>query len=101
MIKIIKKCHERTRKSSQKFLATKRLVTNENNFLNVAKKSYTRKLRYTLSSLIFFTCGVIVIKPTKTVLISASLKLNSFTWTFKFFQDQLEIISSDSCKLYL
>ena len=39
MIKIIKKCHERTRKNSQKFLATKRLVTNENNYLGVAMQS--------------------------------------------------------------
>ena len=45
-----------------------------------------------LSSLIFFACGVIAIKPTKTILILASLKLNPFTWTFKFFRDQLEII---------
>ena len=39
MINIIKKCHERTRKSSQTFLATKLLVTNENNYLDVAMKS--------------------------------------------------------------
>ena len=39
MINLIKKCHERTRKSSQTFLATKLLVTNENNYLDVAMKS--------------------------------------------------------------
>ena len=85
MIKNIKKCHERTRKSSPTFLATKRPVTNENNSLDVAMKSYTHKLRYTLPSLIFFACGVIVIKPNKTILILASL--NPSTWNFKFFRD--------------
>ena len=39
MINLTKKCHERTRKSSQTFLATKLLVTNENNYLDVAMKS--------------------------------------------------------------
>ena len=39
MINVIKKCHERTRKSSQTFLATKLLVTNENNCLDNAMKS--------------------------------------------------------------
>ena len=63
------------------------LVTNENNSLDVASKSYTRKLRYTLSSLVCFACGAIVIKPTKTILVLALLKLNPFTWTFKFYRD--------------
>ena len=81
------KCHERTKKSSQTFLATKVIVTNENDSLDVPMKSYTRKLTYTLSSLIFFACGVIVIKQTKTILILASLKLNPFSLTFKFFRD--------------
>ena len=74
-----------------------------------------------LSSLTFFACSVIVIKPTETILILISLKPNHFIWTFKFFRDLLEIISSyvflhkierqahqdkntrlsDSCKLYL
>ena len=39
MINVIKKCHERTRKSSQTFLATKLLVKNENGYLDVAMKS--------------------------------------------------------------
>ena len=53
---------------------------NENNYLDVAMKSKSRKLTYTLSFLIFFACGVIFIKPTKTIFILASRKLNAFTW---------------------
>ena len=61
------------------------------------RKAKTRELKYTLSSLTFFACSVTVIKPTKTILTLASLKLNPFTWNFKFFRDLLEIISSLFC----
>ena len=78
MMNIIKKSHDRKRKSSQAFLAAKFLVTSEN--------SQFREIKKYLSSLIFFVCGVIFIKPTETILI-ASFKLNPFTWTFNFFRD--------------
>ena len=71
-----KKCHERTSKSSQTFLATKLLVTNENNYLMLQWKiQHANEDVIYDPPLIFFACGVIVVKPTKTILILASVKL--------------------------